>query len=546
MLRVVDLTVEVGYRLLADEVSFTVAPGDVVGLVGPNGAGKTSLLRTVAEAAGSGGIEPSPPEHRASRRNGAVSLVGQLAWLPQESPPTTASTGLARLLSARGLDRARQELEAARHRIDQSGDARARDRAIKRFSGLQERFELEGGYRAEAEARQVAAGLGIPATGLDRPLAALSGGERRRVELARVLLSQAGTLLLDEPTNHLDADAKRWLAGFLAEFAGGILVVSHDLPLLDRDVTAVLVLDPQTASLETYKGTWTQYLEAREVRAKSEARQRKVLERDIKRLSAFVEKYRHSNEDMARRAMVTERRVEKMKARLTPERRGGRRVAVRFPDPPPSGRFPLDAVDLSRSYGGPPVFKHVSFDLQRGERLLVLGLNGAGKTSLLRILAGIDRPDDGEVRLGHGAVLGYYAQEHEGLDPDATCMESLREVAKAPDDVLRGVLGHFLLGGDQAHQPTRTLSGGEKTKLALARLVLGRHNVLLLDEPTNNLDAQAVEAVRSALDTYQGSIVLVSHDTPFVQSVEPDRVLLMPDGALDVWSEDYLDLVALD
>ena len=533
MLRVIDLTVEVGHRLLADEVSFTVAPGDVVGLVGPNGAGKTSLLRAVAEAA-------------RSRRDGAVSLVGRLAWLPQESPPTAASTGLARLLSARGLDRARQELEAARRRIDQSQDVRARDRAIKRFSGMQERFEVDGGYRAEAEARQVAAGLGIPATGLDRPLAALSGGERRRVELARVLLSEAGTLLLDEPTNHLDTDAKRWLAGFLADFAGGILVVSHDLPLLDRDITAVVSLDPLTASIETYKGTWTQYLEAREVRARSEARQRKVLERDIRRLSAFVEKYRHSNEDMARRAMVTERRVEKMKARLTPERRAGRRVAVRFPDPPPSGRFPLDAVDLSRSYGGPPVFKHVSFDLQRGERLLVLGLNGAGKTSLLRILAGIDQPDDGEVRLGHGAVLGYYAQEHEGLDPDATCMESLREVAKAPDDLLRGVLGHFLLGGDQAHQPTRTLSGGEKTKLALARLVLGRHNVLLLDEPTNNLDAQAVEAVRSALDRYRGSIVLVSHDTPFVQSVEPDRVLLMPDGALDVWSEDYLDLVALD
>jgi ATPase subunit of ABC transporter with duplicated ATPase domains len=534
MLRVVDLTVEVGHRLLVDEASFTVAPGDVVGLVGPNGAGKTSLLRTLSERA-------------ASRRDPAVSLVGELAWLPQESPPTTDSTGLARLLSARGLDRARHELEAARRRIDQSADARARDRAIRRFSGLQERFEAEGGYRAEAEARRVAAGLGIPASGLDRPLSGLSGGERRRVELARVLLSQATTLLLDEPTNHLDADAKRWLAGFLADFSGGILLVSHDLPLLDRDVTGVLVLDPLTASIETYKGTWTQYLEASEVRARSEAKQRKVLERDIKRLSAFVEKYRHSNEDMARRAMVTERRVERLKQRLTPERRSGRKVAVRFPDPPPSGRFPLDAVDLSRSYGGgPPVFKHVSFDLQRGERLLVLGLNGAGKTSLLRILAGIDQPDDGEVRLGHGATIGYYAQEHEGLDPAATAMESLREVAKAPDDLLRGVLGHFLLGGDQAHQPTRTLSGGEKTKLALARLVLGRHNVLLLDEPTNNLDAQAVEAVRSALEGYKGSVILVSHDTPFVQSFQPDRVLLMPDGALDVWSEDYLDLVALD
>jgi len=533
MLRVVDLTVEVGHRLLVAEASFTVAPGDVVGLVGPNGAGKTSLLRSVSERA-------------TSKRDPAVTLVGELAWLPQESPPTTASTGLARLLSARGLDQARHELEEARRRIDQSADNRVRDRAIKRFSGLQERFEAEGGYRAEAEARRVAAGLGIPASGLDRPLSGLSGGERRRVELARVLLSQATTLLLDEPTNHLDADAKRWLAGFLADFTGGILLVSHDLPLLDRDVTGVLVLDPLTASIETYRGTWTQYLAASEVRARSEAKHRKVLERDIKRLSAFVEKYRHSNEDMARRAMVTERRVEKMKANLTPERRSGRKVAVRFPDPPPSGRFPLDAVDLSRSYGGPPVFKHVSFDLQRGERLLVLGLNGAGKTSLLRILAGIDTPDEGEVRLGHGAELGYYAQEHEGLDPAATAMESLREVAKAPDDVLRGVLGHFLLGGDQAYQPARTLSGGEKTKLALARLVLGRHNVLLLDEPTNNLDVQAVEAVRAALETYRGSVILVSHDTPFVQSFEPDRVLLMPDGALDVWSEDYLDLVALD
>ncbi|HYY80957.1 MAG TPA: ABC-F family ATP-binding cassette domain-containing protein [Actinomycetes bacterium] len=546
MLRVTDMTVEIGHRLLADEVSFTVAPGDVVGLVGPNGAGKTSLLGALAEAAAAGGRLLGGPPADGTRPNPAVQLVGGLSWLPQESPPTTASTGLARLLSARGLDRARQELEAARSRIDQAAEGRTRDRAIKRFSHLQERFELDGGYRAEAEARRIAAGLGVPATGLDRPLAALSGGERRRVELARVLLSEAGTLLLDEPTNHLDADAKRWLADFLAAFSGGILLVSHDLPLLDRDVTTVLVLDPMTASIESYKGTWTQYLRARELRAKTEARQRKVLQRDIKRLSAFVEKYRHSNEVMARRALVTERRVERMKASLTPERRAGRRVAVRFPDPPPCARFPLEAADLARAYGGPPVFKHLSFDLERGERLLVLGLNGAGKTSLLRLLAGVDHPDEGEVRRGHGCAIGYYAQEHEGLDPDATCMESLREVAKAPDDVLRGVLGHFLLGGDQAHQPTRTLSGGEKTKLALARLVLGRHNVLLLDEPTNNLDPQAVEAVRAALDTFKGAVVLVSHDTPFVQRFEPERVLLMPEGDLDVWSEDYLDLVALD
>ena len=325
MLGVIDLTVEVGHRLLVAEASFIVAPGDVVGLVGPNGAGKTSLLRTLSERA-------------QVRRDPAVSLV-ELAWLPQGSPPTTASTGLARLLSARGLDRARRDyLEEARRRIDQGADARARDRAIKRFSGLQERFEhgaATGPRPRPAGSRPVSASR--PAR-LDRPLSGLSGGERRRIELARVLLSQATTLLLDEPTNHLDADAKRWLAGFLADFSGGILLVLHDLPLLDRDVTGVLVLDPLTASIETYRGTWTQYLEAREVRARSEAKQRKVLARDIKRLSAFVEAAATPTRTaMARRAMVTERRVEKMKQRLTPERRSGRKVAVRFPDPPPRG-----------------------------------------------------------------------------------------------------------------------------------------------------------------------------------------------------------------
>jgi ATPase subunit of ABC transporter with duplicated ATPase domains len=533
VLHVSDLTVEAGHRLLVGEVSFTVGPGEVVGLVGPNGAGKTTLLSTIAAEARGRGARP-------------VTLTGPLAWLPQESPPVNATTGLERMLSVRGIDQLQAQVETARRRIDSAPDQRARDRAVRSFANLQERFEVEGGYRAEAEARQIAAGLGLPPALLGRPLSALSGGERRRVELARVLFSEAATLLLDEPTNHLDTDAKQWLAGFLAAFPGGVLVVSHDLPLLDRNLTAVLVLDPMTASAETYKGTLSEYRAASEIRAASEAKRRRVLERDIKRLSAFVERYRHSNETMARRAMVTERRVEKLKATLTPERKRHARVVVRFPDPPPVGRVALEVQALARSYGGPPVFADLSFDLGRGERLLILGLNGAGKSSLLRMLAGFDPVTDGRVLWGYGARFGYYAQEHEGLDLDATPMELLRATARQPDGVLRGVLGHFLLGGDQADQRVRTLSGGEKTKLALARLVVSAHNVLLLDEPTNNLDVQAVEALRSALATYRGAVVLVSHDTPFVESFGPGRVLIMPEGGVDVWREEHAELIALD
>ena len=480
MLRVIDLTVEVGHRLLVAEASFTIAPGDVVGLVGPNGAGKTSLLRTISERAES----PARP---------AVTLVGELAWLPQESPPTTASTGLARLLSARGLDRARHDLEEARRRIDQSPDARARDRAIKRFSGLQERFEHEGGYRAEAEARRIGAGLGIPASGLDRPLSGLSGGERRRVELARVLLSQATTLLLDEPTNHLDADAKRWLAGFLADFSGGILLVSHDLPLLDRDVTGVLA-DQLTASIETYKGTWTQYLEAREVRARSEAKQRKVLERDIKRLSAFVEKYRHSNEDMARRAMVTERRVEKMKGRLVPERRSGRKVAVKFPGPTALGPLPSGRrrpVPLLRRAS------RVQAHLLRSPARAAAGAGAErGRQDLAAAHPGRHRP----ARRGRGPPRP--RRPGRLLRPGAR--------GARPGGHRHGVAA----GGRQG--PRRPAPGRPRPLPARRRPGLpadpdpvrrredqarpgpagpGRHNVLLLDEPTNNLDVQAVEAV---------------------------------------------------
>ncbi|HYV02732.1 MAG TPA: ATP-binding cassette domain-containing protein, partial [Actinomycetota bacterium] len=244
-------------------------------------------------------------------------------------------------------------------------------------------------------------------------------------------------------------------------------------------------------------------------------------------------------------AKTLDSRVERMKAEAVSAPRHERKVNVRFPEPPHSGKVPLTVTGLSKGYGGPPVFEDVSFDMARGERLMVIGLNGAGKTSLLRILAGVSEADGGGIRAGAGVSVGYYAQEHEGITPGVDVISHMRASSSALDQQLRALLGMFELRGEKAFQDAGTLSGGEKTKLSLAQLVAGRHNLLLLDEPTNNLDPPSREAVAKALAGWPGTMVLVSHDSGFVEALGPDRVLFMPDGTVDFWNEDLLELVSL-
>ncbi|HLH47141.1 MAG TPA: ABC-F family ATP-binding cassette domain-containing protein, partial [Acidimicrobiales bacterium] len=375
-------------------------------------------------------------------------------------------------------------------------------------------------------------------------LGVLSGGERRRVELARILFAGSDVLLLDEPTNHLDVDAKTWLMGFLASYRGALLVVSHDIELLDEAITRVLHLDEGT--LVEYKGTFSQY---REARRRDEIRLARLAERqqaEIKRLSDLADSMRHQTAKRARIAKSLDKRVGRLQAvAVEGPGRGERRYKVRFPVPPHTGRIVLEADGLAQSYGGPAVFEDVSFAVERGERLLVMGLNGAGKTSLLRILAGEAQPSTGSFRTGLGVSPGYYAQEHEGIRAGVSVLEHLRERSNAPTSDLRGLLGMFGLVGEIAFQDAGTLSGGEKTKLALAQLVAGGHNLLLLDEPTNNLDPPSREAVGRALSAWPGAMILVSHDVGFVTELAPGRALLMPDGTEDAWSDDLLDLVAM-
>jgi ATPase subunit of ABC transporter with duplicated ATPase domains len=531
MITAQHLEVRAGARLLMADVGFRVAAGDKVGLVGRNGAGKTTLTKILA-----GEALPAA---------GQVLRTGDVGYLPQD--PRTGDPdvlALNRILSARGLDDVVRRMREAEQQMT-SDDPKIRDRAMQRYSRADAELHAGGGYAAESEASQIAHSLGIEDRVLHQPLRTLSGGQRRRVELARILFSGADTLLLDEPTNHLDADSVVWLRDFLTAHQGGLVVISHDTALLEQTVTRVLHLDANRAEIDVYNMGWKAYLQQRETDEKRRKRERTNAESKAKQLTDQANKMR-AKATKAQAAQSMLKRAEKLMAGVEGERKADRVARIAFPAPAPCGKTPLTAAELSKSYGSLEVFTDVDLAIDRGSRVVILGLNGAGKTTLLRILGGVDRPDTGRVLPGHGLKLGYYAQEHETLDVDRTVLENMHAAApQLTDTEARSVLGSFLFSGDDAHKQAKVLSGGEKTRLALAILVVSSANVLLLDEPTNNLDPASREEVLAAIREYAGAIILVTHDEGAVRALQPDRVLILPDGVEDLWSADYADLVSL-
>jgi ATPase subunit of ABC transporter with duplicated ATPase domains len=373
----------------------------------------------------------------------------------------------------------------------------------------------------------------------------LSGGQRRRVELARILFSGADTLLLDEPTNHLDADSIVWLRAFLGSYSGGLVVISHDTELLEATVTKVFHLDANRAELDVYAMDWKRYLLQRETDEKRRRRERANAERKADALMAQADKMR-AKATKAVAAQNMAKRAEKLRAGLDEVRAADKVARIRLPKPSPSGKTPLTASELSKSYGSLEVFTDVDLAIDRGSKVVVLGLNGAGKTTLLRILAGIEPADTGTVNPGHGLRLGYYAQEHETLDISRSVLDNMLTASPELNETeVRKILGSFLFSGDDVEKPARVLSGGEKTRLALAMLVVSAANVLLLDEPTNNLDPASRREILQALRDYAGAVVLVTHDPGAVEALQPDRVLVLPDGVEDLWNPDYADLISL-
>jgi ATPase subunit of ABC transporter with duplicated ATPase domains len=526
-----NLTIEIGDRTLLTDASFVVGEGEKVGLVGRNGTGKSSFISVLVGEPGS-----------QLRHRGNVRLLGSFGYLPQAPVPAGLGlepTGFSHILSARGLDVLDDALGSARKALaDEPNEAH-----IELFTDLQDKFQTSGGYEAEAVMARLADGLGLRQELLFEDIDELSGGQRRRVDLVRVLFQEPELMILDEPTNHLDRSAKRWLLDELARFPGALLVVSHDLKLLDHSITKVLHISNER--LTEWKGNYSKFQAQHEADLSQRERAAELEQREIKRLSTLADSMRASTEKRARKAKQLDKRVERMEATRTRVDKRERASKFRLPVPPRSGAVPLEVSKLGVRYGSNEVLSNVNFHAGRGDHIVVIGRNGAGKSSLLRCLAGVQDPSNGVIELGTNVVLGYFAQEHEQIDPALTALNNVSDAVLVQEKDRRSLLGSFGLPSKAADQMPATLSGGERAKLGLAMLSAGEANVLLLDEPTNNLDPSSITAVGAMLGEWPGTIVAVSHERGFVEALRPTYCLRLPEERFTHWREEYLDDVEM-
>ena len=525
------LTIEIGARALLRDSSFVVGPGEKVGLVGRNGTGKSTLISAV--------VGDPAPNVRVSGKIGVRGTVGFLPQVPSPEGLGMEPIGLSHILSGRGLDVLDDGLTRAKTAMAE--DPSSENIAV--FSDFEEQFRENGGYEAESTISRLADGLGLPEEALVDEIGALSGGQRRRVDLIRVLFQLPDVMILDEPTNHLDITAKRWLMEELERFNGALLVVSHDLKLLDRAITKVLHLSD--ARLHEFKGTYSSYKVQLEADLTLRERSSELEGREIKRLSTLADSMRGSTNRRARIAKSLDKRVERLEGSRTEVHKREKANRFTLPEPRRSADTPMRVESLAVSYGSTVVLNRVEFALGRGDRVVIVGRNGAGKSSLLRCLAGVQKPSAGSVDLGVNVLLGYFAQEHEQVDPDLSVLDNIDDSVLESETQRRALLGSFGLSGKVAFQMPASLSGGERAKLGLAMLAAGQANLLVLDEPTNNLDPASIEAVGGMLSRWTGTIVVVSHDRAFVEALSPTHALHLPGERYTHWREDYLEQVEM-
>ena len=507
MFSINNLTVQFSGESLFENVSFIINKRDRIGLVGKNGAGKTTLMRIITG--------------RLSPEQGSVSSPSDasVGYLPQEMQLHSRKKVLEETLEAfvelRSLEEKIKKLTSGiSTRTDyHSGDYH---QLAGKLAEATERSDMLDGATTEARAEKVLVGLGFSRTDLSRPLSEFSGGWQMRVELAKILLQKPDLLLLDEPTNHLDIESIQWLEAFLMDYPGAVMLVSHDRAFLDNITERTI--EVSLGKIHDYKVCYSDYELLREERLGQELAAFGNQQRQIAQIERFITRFRAKN-TKARQVKSKIKMIEKME-KVEVEALDTSSIHFRFPDPPPSGKVALEANHISKSYGSHQVLKDLSFMVARGERIAFVGRNGEGKTTLSRIIIG-ELEHQGEMKAGHNVKIGYYAQnQSEYLDPEKTVYQTMDDAARGEiRKQTRNILGGFLFGGEDVDKKVKVLSGGEKARLAIAKLLLEPVNLLVLDEPTNHLDMRSKDILKNALLQYRGTVILVSHDRDFLQGL---------------------------
>ncbi len=512
-------------RRLFSAIDWHIRPTDRIGLCGANGAGKSTLLKLLA-----GQVEV----------DGGTMQVAKgttFGYLPQEG---LVHQGRSLVVEARSALAQLQQMEKEIRQLENSLGVQTTPAEMEYYAQLQQEFEQRGGYLMEAEVGKVLHGLGFSAEDFDKHCEHFSGGWQMRIALAKILLQRPNLLLLDEPTNHLDLPARDWLEGYLQAYPYAVVLVSHDRFFLDQVVTRIV--EVWNGALTEYPGNYSRYIRARDERIAALKAAKQQQDDEIVRIEAFINRFRYQ----ANKAAQVQSRVKQLekieRIFLPPERK---KISFSFPAPPKGGRVAITLRGASQHYGALKVLEKVDLDILQGERVALVGPNGAGKSTLMRLLAGVETPVSGKREEGHNLVQAYFAQDQAvTLNPARSVYAEL--MADAPVTMvprLRNILGSFLFSGDDIEKPVKVLSGGERNRLALAKLLLRPANLLLLDEPTNHLDLQSKEVLLEALRKYQGTIVFVSHDRYFVDFLA-SRVVAVGGGAIDSYPGNYGDFLA--
>jgi ATP-binding cassette subfamily F protein 3 len=520
MLQVRRLTITFGERQIVRDLSFAIADGEKVGLVGDNGAGKTSIMRVIH-----GDLQPDSGDvFLTKRRKDSICYIPQhLSLVGRQREKDVLSF----MLDGRGL----REITSRLAEIDALvegpiGQSRLEELMDERVR-LEEQYVEKEGYRAEDDICNLLVGVGLNGVGLDQKVATLSGGQKSRLALARLLFQQSELLLLDEPTNHIDEEAVGWLGGYLSSVHQSVLVISHLPAFLDRVVSRIMLLDNQTGELKSYPGNYSRFVTIRDRQALTQQRATAKLQAELERQRGIIRTaVRQSNYKMMHAREKVVARLEKQ----VPARSKTRHVKIAFRARTPLHAPALTAQGVCKSFGNKRVLDRVSIEVGANTRMGIVGENGAGKTTLLRLLAGELQPDTGTIHRSRKLEMGWYRQELEDLQDDHSIRQEVESLGFGTPQELRSALAHFLFGDRRLNQKVGTLSRGERARLALCKLILARPNLLLLDEPTNHLDQPSRARLTVALAHYQGALVVVSHDTEFLAGVGVEWALQLPSG----------------